>query len=235
MGKNDFYTMKAEGGKASIDVYNAIVPPGLEEFGHSAASFKADLEALGEVSSIDLHINSPGGAVFEGIAIYNTLKMHPAQVTTYVDGLAASIASVIAMAGDVIRMPKNAKIMIHNPYMSSSGTSSEFRKKADELDKVADSMRSIYLGKTGDKLSEPDLIQKMEEETWLNGKEAKDLGFCDFVIEDSPIVASLSPEWAAQYRHPPQAVIQPNTEASKKLILELDRIKIIGELDQLAR
>ena len=105
----------------------------------SAAGFRDALKDLGDVKTINLHINSPGGSVFEGIAIYNMLKQNKAHINVYVDGLAASIASVIAMSGDAIFMPSNSMLMIHNPWTMAIGNASELRKQADDLDKITES------------------------------------------------------------------------------------------------
>ena len=104
--------------------------------GMSAKTFNDELNKLGKVDTINLRINSPGGSVFDGVAIYNTLKRHPARLEVDVDGIAASIASVIAMAGDEIRMAANSMMMIHDPYGMSMGNSDEMRKTADLLDQI---------------------------------------------------------------------------------------------------
>ncbi|HUT44358.1 MAG TPA: head maturation protease, ClpP-related, partial [Desulfobacterales bacterium] len=115
--------------------------------GVTAKNFQKELSAI-KASQIDLHINSPGGEVFDGIAIYNLIKQHPANVTTYIDGLAASIASVIALAGDTIYMAENALMMIHNPYGMVMGMAEDMRKMAERLDVVRDSISKAYLAKT---------------------------------------------------------------------------------------
>ena len=165
---------------ANYDFWNEDTTP---------TNFKSDLDGLGEVENLNLYINSPGGSVFAGQAIYSMIKRHGAKVTVYVDGLAASIASVIAMAGDKIIIPSNAMLMIHNPWTISAGNSSEFRKLADDLDKIAESLVSVYQSKTG--LEEAEIISMMNEETWLTGKEALEKGFADEVEEDKKIAASL--------------------------------------------
>ncbi|MBC6310144.1 Clp protease ClpP [Listeria sp. FSL L7-1582] len=235
MSKPNFYTMKAQGEMATIDVYGPVVPSGYEMFGQSATSFKADLKALGDVQAIELHVNSPGGAVFEGVAIYNVLKNHQAKVTTYIDGLAASIASVIALAGDTIIMPKNALMMIHNPKMSYYGTANEFRTKAEELDKTAKAMRSIYLERGGDHLTEAELIAKLDAETWLDAEEAQAMGYCDVISEENRMVAMLPPEWADKYQHPPTAIIPSANKEQEDMIHALGQMKLVAELDALAR
>jgi ATP-dependent Clp protease protease subunit len=108
--------------------------------------FKSDLDNLGEIDTLNIYINSPGGDVFAGQTIYSILKRHKAHKNVYIDGLAASIASVIAMAGNTIFMPKNSMMMIHNPWTIGMGNASEFRKLAEDLDKIRESLIAAYEG-----------------------------------------------------------------------------------------
>ncbi len=174
----------------------------------SAAGFRDALKDLGDVKTINLHINSPGGSVFEGIAIYNMLKQNKAHVNVYVDGLAASIASVIAMSGDAIFMPSNSMLMIHNPWTMAVGNASELRKQADDLDKITESSIQTYLNQAGDKLDEETLRQLMDDETWLTAKEAVNYGLATEVIEANKAAASISKNFAQRYRHVPERLIQ---------------------------
>ena len=174
----------------------------------SAAGFRDTLKDLGDVKTINLHINSPGGSVFEGIAIYNMFKQNKAHVNVYVDGLAASIASVIAMSGDAIFMPSNSMLMIHNPWTMAVGNASELRKQADDLDKITESSIQTYLNQAGDKLDEETLRQLMDDETWLTAKEAVDYGLATEVIEANKAAASISKNFAQRYRHVPEQLIQ---------------------------
>lgn len=149
----------------------------------SATHFREELESHPDVNQINIYINSYGGSVFEGTAIYNQLKRHPAHKTVYVDGIAASIASVIAMAGNEIVMPKNALMMVHNMWMFVQGNADELRKAADDLEKINEAGREAYLQKAGDKLT-PDLIAKLEDdETWLTAEECIRYGLADRYAE----------------------------------------------------
>jgi ATP-dependent Clp protease, protease subunit len=149
----------------------------------SATYFREELESHPDVNQINIYINSYGGSVFEGTAIYNQLKRHPAHKTVYVDGIAASIASVIAMAGNEIVMPKNALMMVHNMWMFVQGNADELRKAADDLEKINEAGREAYLQKAGDKLT-PDLIAKLEDdETWLTAEECIRYGLADRYAE----------------------------------------------------
>ncbi|MDO6565832.1 Clp protease ClpP [Alteromonas sp. 1_MG-2023] len=127
--------------------------------------------------SIEIHINSAGGAVTEGIAIYNMLKAYSGKKTVFIDSLAASMASVIAMAGDTILMPSNGLMMIHNPWGVSTGQAIEHRKTADLLDVMKASMLAAYISKTG--LEESEVSQLMDQETWMNGEDCFEKGFID--------------------------------------------------------
>lgn len=151
--------------------------------------FKADLDSLGDISELTVYINSDGGDVFAGQAIHSMLKRHQAKVTCYVDGLAASIASIIAMAADVVRMPVNAMMMIHNPMTFAAGNADEFRKIAETLDKIAESSIAAYQEKTG--LSEKKIKEMMDAETWMTAKDAFKLGFADEIDEEKQITASV--------------------------------------------
>ena len=130
-------------------------------------------------TQIDLYINSYGGSVFEGTAIYNQLCRHPAHKTVYVDGFACSIASVIAMAGDEVVMPRNTLMMIHNMWMGALGNAAELRKAADDLDVINAAGRQAYLEKAGEKLDEAALTTMMDAETWLTAEQCIQYGLAD--------------------------------------------------------
>lgn len=151
--------------------------------------FKEDLDALGDITELRIYINSGGGDVFAGQAIHSMLKRHSATKIVYIDGLAASIASVIAMAGDKIIMPTNAMMMIHKCWTIALGNAEEMRKIADDLDKIDESIIAAYVGKTG--LDETDIIELMEDETWMTAQDAIDYGFADEIEESKQIAASL--------------------------------------------
>ena len=180
-----WYSIKAKANDtAEISIYDEI-----GFWGVTAQSFSKDLKALGNnLKQINLHIHSPGGDVFDGIAIYNLLKNHPANVTVYIDGLAASMASVIAMAGNEVIMPENAMMMIHKPWGIQGGDAEDMRKYADLLDKVENTLIPAYANKTGKTPEE--LAEMLSAETWLNGKECVEQGFADKLAE--PLVAMAS-------------------------------------------
>ena len=145
--------------------------------------FKQDIENLGDVENITLHINSPGGSVFSAVAIANTLKNHKAKVTANIDGLAASAATIITSACDTVRMPKNALFMIHNPITFAYGNNQEMQKTVQMLDKVKNSIIETYLNKT--KTDKETLSELMDNETWMNAEEAKEYGFIDEILDEN--------------------------------------------------
>ena len=131
-------------------------------------------------SQILLRVNSPGGSVTEGIAIANALRSHPASVTVQVDGIAASIASVIAMAGDRVRMMPNALLMVHDASGLCVGDAAEMIKMAELLDKISDNIASAYAARAGG--TEAEWRQVMKEETWYRGEDAVEAGLADEVV-----------------------------------------------------
>lgn len=152
----------------------------------SANTFRDELAKHANVTQINIYINSYGGSVFEGTSIYNQLKRHPAHKTVYVDGWACSIASVIAMAGDEVVMPRNTLMMIHNMWMFASGNAAQLRKAADDLDVINAAGRQAYLSKAGDKLDETELAEMMDAETWLTAEQCIQYGLADrFAEEDA--------------------------------------------------
>ncbi|MDQ7790308.1 MAG: Clp protease ClpP [Clostridia bacterium] len=152
--------------------------------------FKADLDALGDVSEIKVYINSGGGDVFAGQAIHSMLKRHKAKIIVYVDGLAASIASVVAMAGDTVIMPRNAMMMIHDPWTIAVGNAKEFRKLADDLEKIGESIVVAYEDKTG--MDREKIVELLDAETWMTAEEAVEMGFADQLEEEKAIAASIN-------------------------------------------
>lgn len=132
---------------------------------------------------VKLNINSPGGDVFEGFAIHNALKSHPAQIDTYTGGLAASAASIVFQAGDTRTMGKYATQMIHNPSAGVYGEAKDMRGMADLLDKLRDTLAAVYVDRTQQEVDA--VVEMMAAETWFNAQEALDLGFADEVDDMS--------------------------------------------------
>jgi len=149
-------------------------------YGIQAQDFISELNDI-DASEINVHINSPGGEVFEGLAIYNALKNHPANINITIDSLAASIASVIAMAGDSVKMAKNAEFMIHEGHAQTSGNSADLTKMVALLDRASDNIASVYADRAGGDISQ--WRAAMQTETWFNAEEAVKAGLADEVLK----------------------------------------------------
>lgn len=235
MGKknkqNTFFNMKAsaDGKSADVFIYGEITKYAWEEYGEmSSTMFKNELDGLGEVDTIHLYINSPGGSVFEGVTIYNMLKRHKARIVVHVDAVAASIASVIAMAGDEIRMPSNSMLMVHNALVGPLwGNAQELRKAADDVERITKSSMSTYLDKAGDKLDEETLKDLLDSETWLSAESALEYGLCDVIESANEMVASIDGDLFANYKNVPTelkqqtiTIISPEETALRQRISE---------------
>lgn len=191
----------ARGSRGEIWLYDQV---GASWFGEgiTAKAFQKELAALGKVSTINLHINSPGGDVFDGFAIYNQLVQHPARIEVDIDGVAASIASVIAMAGDDIRIAKNASLMIHNPRGFAAGDEAEMQRVAALLRNIKGNLVDTYRDRTG---NSPDkLAAWMDEETWFTAESAVDHGFATAVARETTVAACFG--LLNDYRRVPDAL-----------------------------
>lgn len=177
-----WYSMKMLAqSSAEISIYSDI---GM--WGITADQFKKDLEALGNVSEITLRINSYGGEVFDGNAIYNLLLEHPASKTVIIDGIAASMASVIAMVADPgkLKMPQNAFMMIHRASMGAIGNSKDFTRYAKLLDEIEVNAINAYKRHAKD-LNDDEIMELIDKETWMNAQDAKTYGFIDEIVEEA--------------------------------------------------
>lgn len=168
----------------------------------AAADFVRDIAAL-DVDNITLRINSYGGSVSDGIAIYNAIKRHPAHVTTCIDGIAASIASLIAMAGDTVEMAENATLMIHAPWTYADGNSTDLRRTADMLDVWAQAMATSYANKTGKPVDEMLALLTDGADHWYTAEQALAEKFIDATTAALPIAASA--RYAGLQRFAPPA------------------------------
>jgi ATP-dependent Clp protease protease subunit len=167
--------------------------------GMSAKTFAEQLTALGQVDQIDLHINSPGGSAFDGLAMYNTLQRHPARIVVDVDGIAASIASVIAMAGDEIRMASNAMMMIHDPMAGVMGAAEDMRKMAELLDTMKGNLVDTYCKRTG--CGTQEIAEMMSAETWMSSTDALANGFADQITDEQRVAACFD---LSAFKRPPE-------------------------------
>lgn len=184
-GAKWFEIKNASDESADVYLYDYIGDPWLQS---DAASVVKQLQGL-TAKKINLRINSPGGSVFDGIAIYNALARHPAEVTSYVDGIAASIASVIALAGRRVLIAENAMMMIHDPSAVAMGRASDLRKTADVLDQIKETIINTYATRTG--MDRDSLAKLMADETWFTAAEAVDMKLADEAIAGVKAAASF--------------------------------------------
>lgn len=148
-------------------------------WGTTAADFREEVMAI-KAERITLKLNSPGGDVFDGIAIFNTLKAHPAAIDVVVDGIAASAASFIAMAGDTVKMSRHSMMMIHEAWGFAMGPAADMRKAADMLDRLTGEIASMYAERS--KVAKDVWLGRMADETWFSDQEAVDAGLADEVL-----------------------------------------------------
>ena len=174
-----YYNLETEGTKAALYIYGDITSLPRLESDVSSYNLSKQLEQLGDVDEIDVYINSYGGDVAEGLVIYSALKRHKAKVTTYCDGFACSIASVIFMAGDIRVMSTASLLMIHNAWTYTSGNANELRKQADDLDTITQATINAYMEKVN--ISEEELKELLDEEKWLLPQEALEKGFATMI------------------------------------------------------
>lgn len=220
----NWFDIQLKAGAAEVAIYGRIGQT-WDGKGVGAEGFLNSLKALGDVSAITVRINSEGGSVFDGVAIHNALKTHKARVTVRVDGLAASAASLIAMAGDKVVMPANALMMIHDPSGGVVGTSGDMRKMADTLDKIAESLVTSYQSKTGQ--SRDKIKTMMSSETWMNADDALGLGFADEVTDAVKIAARYD---LSQYRNAPKNVFSNHAQRATGMKFNIDSLKGMDEV-----
>ena len=199
---NSWYTIRARASGAEVLIYDEI-----GAYGVSAKGFLAELGALPGDAPIDLRLNSPGGSVFDAVAIYTALTRHSGTVTVWIDGIAASAASYVAMAGDEIVMPENAFLMIHDPSGIVMGTAADMRDMAGALDKLAASMTRGYAAKAGK--PEAEIAALMAAETWFDARDALDLGLATQLAEPVRIAASFD---IGRFRNAPPELVEAISE-----------------------
>ena len=168
------------GKNAELTLYGDIGDSFWEDI--SAKRLVQELETL-DVENITLNISSNGGGTTAAIAIANALKRHKARVIANIDGIAASAATIITSACDIVRMPKNALFMIHNPWTIAMGEEKDFEKMAETLSKVKNSIIETYIDKTG--MNKEKLSELMDKESWFNANEAKEYGFVDEITDNT--------------------------------------------------
>lgn len=199
---NKSFRVESKNEVAEMNIYDEI-----GYFGVSAAQFRKELDSLKDAKSINLKINSPGGDVFDGIAIFNDLLSHPAKINVKVTGLAASAASIIAMAGDTVEIADNGFIMIHNAWAVAMGDKNVMNDLADRLDLIDEALSRTYADRTGNTLR--NIKQWMNDEKWFNAKEAKEYGFVTQISDAEKMNALFD---LSVYNHVP-ALLKRQIEA----------------------
>lgn len=189
--KSKFYSIyNADSDVADIYLYDEISYFDMPDLGIvSAKGFAKEFNDV-KAPNINIYINSPGGSVDQGFAIYNEIKRSKANITVYIDGIAASIASVIAMAGDKIVINENAFLMIHDPWLMTIGSSAELRDAADKLDKIRDQISKVYTARSGK--TEKEVNAAMAVETWFSADEAVKFGLVDSISENKAKIAACA-------------------------------------------
>lgn len=218
-GDRRWFSINAKAGaedSAEVYIYDYIGWGGV-----TAQSFIESLKAL-QAKKITVAISTPGGDVFDGLAIYNALRSHAAEITTRVEGLAASIGSIIALGGDKVVMADSSFMMIHNPWAVAMGSAKEMREMADTLEKVGGTLASIYANRSG--LSMKEVHRLMDEETWFTAQEAVDAKLADSIIEnekDKESAAQAASRFdLSAYLHTPDALKPKAQEAAENSALQ---------------
>lgn len=184
------FEIKAKNKIAEIWIYDDIGD--LWWGGVTAKAFADELKAAGSVETIKIYLNSAGGLVSDGLAIYNTLKRHAARKEVYIDGFALSTASLVAMAGDSIYMAANGMMMVHKPWGFAEGNAEDMRKKAETLDKLELQLVDTYVRRTGQ--SEAEISVLVANETWMTAEDALALGFVDEITDEQKLAAYVGPD-----------------------------------------
>lgn len=184
-----YYALEQKDKKASLYIFGSISSYPWREKDKDAYGIVKELSEL-DAEEIEVHINSTGGSVAEGLAIYNVLKNSDMKITTYVDGFACSAASVIFMAGDERVMNEASLLMIHNAWTYGQGDANEFRRQADDLDIITQASVKAYMRHVS--ITEDELKGMMDNETWLSAEDAKEKGFATKVLEENTEEANQS-------------------------------------------
>jgi ATP-dependent Clp endopeptidase proteolytic subunit ClpP len=189
-------------------------------YGVTAQDFIGEIKEL-KNTPINLRINSLGGDVFNGMAIYNVIKKREAKTTVYIEGIAASIATIIALGADEVVMSENSLFMIHNAWGGTMGDAKDMRKSAETLEKISTELTEIYMKKTG--LSYDVVSNMMDEETWLNSEEAYELGFVDTISDAIKIAAKYD---VSKFKN------ITNEQIQNKLNININNRKMTNELKE---
>lgn len=227
--------------KAELNIYGDIVS---DEWGKwtdddtCPSDVHSFLQEIGEVAQLDIHINSGGGSVFGGIAICNQLKQHKAKKTVYIDGIAASIASVIACAGDEVVVYSNSTYMVHKPsngYFLESLNADQLRKDAEILDRCQEAILNTYMPKVKQGVTRETIDKLINEETWLTGHEITE--YFDFKVQEENKAEASSSDFYQAYKRTPKSLSNAEKQQSQKNQLDQNIIKatikeVIAEMQE---
>lgn len=223
--KNDFMSVKnLTDTSADLYFYGDIVSSEWgkwEDTDTAPEDVRNILNEVKDVQQLNIYINSGGGSVFAGLAIYNMLKRHQGNKTVYVDGLAASIASVIAMAGDKVVIPSNAFLMIHKPWSVAIGNSDDFMKMAEDLEAIEGGIMNIYEENMAEGADIETIRDMVKAETWLNGREAGEF-FNIEIAQENRMAASASDFLDKYYNVPKNLKVAQSINEQEQLQNEID-------------
>lgn len=224
----DFLNIKNLGEKAELHFYGEIVCDEWEKWSDLDTCPEDVLNYLSKIENskeLDIYINSGGGSVFAGLGIYNILKRHKGRKTVYVDGLAGSIASIIAMVGDEIIVPSNSFIMIHKPLCGVCGNANDMREMADTLDRIEEGLINTYKTKLKDNVNIETIKAMVNAETWLTGEEASKY-FNITVTEANKMIAKVDTNLLNSYKNVPENLKTKDINIAEDLAIKNKEIEI---------
>ena len=224
----DFLNIKNLDEKAELHFYGEIVSDEWEKWSDLDTCPEDVLNYLSEIEDykkLDIYINSGGGSVFAGLGIYNILKRHKGRKTVYVDGLAGSIASIIAMVGDEIIVPSNSFIMIHKPLCGVFGNANDMREMADTLDRIEEGLINTYKTKLKDNVDIETIKAMVNAETWLTGEEASKY-FNITVTEANKMIAKVDTNLLNSYKNVPENLKTKDINMAEDLAIKNKEIEI---------
>lgn len=215
--KNGTIEFKAQDSKAELYFFGDIVSDKWSKWTDEDKCPSDVLELLSQINNydnVDVHINSGGGSAFGGIAIHNILKRHNGKITTYIDGLAASAASVIALAGDVVKMPTSSQLMIHKPWGGCYGTAAELRTYANCLDSCQESIMQVYVNNLNNETTRETIEKMVNAETWLTATEAQKY-FTNIEIEEQGQIVACTSQYFNSYKNTPSNFVSAKQDVKK--------------------
>ena len=224
----DFLNIKNLGEKAELHFYGEIVCDEWEKWSDLDTCPEDVLNYLSKIENskeLDIYINSGGGSVFAGLGIYNILKRHKGRKTVYVDGLAGSIASIIAMVGDEIIVPSNSFIMIHKPLCGVCRNANDMREMADTLDRIEEGLINTYKTKLKDNVDIETIKAMVNVETWLTGEEASKY-FNITVTEANKMIAKVDTNLLNSYKNVPENLKTKDINIAEDLAIKNKEIEI---------